>query len=139
MRIEIKLKSKNKFSLQKFYQRFTKFNHVKFALKRKFKKTKRSFISVLRSPHVNKKAQDQYEIIVNQFSICLIPFNRLKTLLFLKNFVNKNFSEIIYKINFKIFNVNKIQIIFDRIKKLNYLRILETKGCVIKTHLLTQI
>jgi ribosomal protein S10 len=84
--------SKNKQSLIKFL--FFLINNTKtnFIIYKYFKREeKKKIISVLKSPHVNKKAQDQFEFkyYVSQFILlfynspkCLINLKKIKNLLF---------------------------------------------------------
>ena len=108
--ILINLTSKNKKSLKLFLQ-FLIINMKKITkvnIKGNFqKKQKKKFISILKSPHVHKKAQEQFEYNVFFTNIKLYPLKNLQTFLTFKKFNIKLLSDIKPKIKFVI-DINKL-------------------------------
>lgn len=87
--------SKNKQSLIKFL--FFLINNTKtnFIIYKYFKKEeKKKIISVLKSPHVNKKAQDQFEFKYYASQFILLFYNSPKCLINLKKMKNLLFSDV---------------------------------------------
>jgi hypothetical protein len=64
------------------------------------KKTKKSFIAILKSPHVNKKAQEQFETHFYSKQLSIYSTKKLKYLFFLKKIKNNIFSDLKLKIKF---------------------------------------
>jgi len=98
----ITLYSKNKESLNNF-MKFLKYNSktpylliLSNLLKKK--KTKKK-ISVLKSPHVNKTAQEQFEYVTYSIKISFYSWEIQKYLILLKKIKNQLFPEINIKIN----------------------------------------
>jgi predicted aconitase len=92
----IKLDSKTKESSLNFLN-FLKNPHPKlqnFQLILKFlrKKRKNKLITVLKSPHVNKKAQEQFQFSIHSTTITYIPWETKKSILLLKKIKNYMFS-----------------------------------------------
>lgn len=98
--------SKNKSSLKNFFIFFDKslnnFNIIKKYLK---KTNKKKFLTILKSPHVNKAAQEQFEtrLFSTQVNVYYSPKN-LQFLIFLKKVKIYLFPDIKIKIKF---NINK--------------------------------
>ena len=129
--------SKNKDSIEKF-QKFlnkTVTNNFKKVQKVFFKKGKRKFITILKSPHVNKSAQEQFEILTFSIQINISTMQPFKFLMLLKKVNTYLFPDVNLKLKLvhnkvkqitlkrKIFNVdnlkiNKIKIIEDKKTKL---------------------
>jgi len=121
----ITIKSKNKTSVNEF---FLFFNGNKLynsnVIKKYFqKKAKKKKLTILKSPHVNKKAQEQFEnrLFKKQFKIQTTK--NQKYLIFLKKINSKLFPDIeiklkcstnnkknIKKLKLKIFNPNNFKI-----------------------------
>jgi ribosomal protein S10 len=80
------LQSKNQTSLYKFLNFLNKNIYLNFnVLKKSFSKKKRKKVfTILKSPHVNKKAQEQFEIRTYSRQIKLNPVQAIKFLIFLK-------------------------------------------------------
>jgi len=57
----LKISCKDKRILKKFLRSFTKIKSLPFSVKSFSKQEKRKFVTVLKSPHVNKTAQEQFE------------------------------------------------------------------------------
>lgn len=110
--------SKNKSSIKKFFIFFTQalnnFDTIKKHLK---KKQKRKFLTILKSPHVNKVAQEQFEakLFSNQVNICYSPKN-LQFLILLKKTKTHLFPDVKMKIKFSL---NKFLIKKTQLKILN--------------------
>lgn len=96
------LKTKNKESLKKFLNFFNENINKNFTLVKKnlIKKKKKLVITILKSPHVNKSAQEQFEInfLFRQLSISTTQM--FKFLIFLKKIKNFLFADIHFKIKF---------------------------------------
>jgi ribosomal protein S10 len=96
--------SKNKISIKIFFKVLNKvlqnFKNVKKCLK---KKRKIKILTILKSPHVNKNAQEQFEtrFYFSQINVRYSPKN-LQFLIFLKKLKNYVFSDIKIKIEFLI-------------------------------------
>ena len=105
MLIHLIIKSKNNKSIFYLLNIFNKFlKNKKLMIKSKILKTKR--FSVLKSPHVNKTAQEQF--FINSFSI-FIKINSsdiLKFLIFLKTIKNNFCFDVFIKTKFNIKNQN---------------------------------
>ena len=70
----------------------------------KDKKKKKEKITVLKSPHVNKKAQTQFQSIIYSANIKCFSSNIKKNYIILKKIKNHLFPDIKIKINQTIFN-----------------------------------
>jgi ribosomal protein S10 len=103
------LKTKNKKSLKNFLFFFEENNFINFhSLKKKFSKTKsKTIFTILKSPHVNKKAQEQFEIKTFNLQLTILTTQIFKFLIFLKRIKNSVFSDIHIKI--KVFSSLKKQ------------------------------
>lgn len=100
--------SKNNQSLKFFILFLNKINQPKINLSINYKKLKTLIkkISLLKSPHVNKKAQKhfEYRIFTKKINIYLC-YNNIKFLIFLKKIKTQLFPEIKIKINFYFNNI----------------------------------
>ena len=110
MFINLKILSKNKKSLQKFLKVFLFFckkNKINFFIKYFSKKQKTHIFTILKSPHVNKKAQEQFEYRLFSKQLNIFSFQILKFIITLKKVQTKLFPDI--KINIKfILNTKKL-------------------------------
>ena len=135
--ILLKVSSYNKNSLILFF-RFLKtsifFENCKFKIIKL--KQKKTLISLLKSPHVNKSAQEQFCRERFSFIIVFEQVNRYNLLLYLKTIFSKGFSDInlIFNSSF-YFNNLVIDLNPDRknsnssyCNTFNYLRLLEAYG-----------
>jgi ribosomal protein S10 len=101
---QIQIISKNKVSIKNFVKVFNKllqnFNNITKYLK---KKRKIKILTILKSPHVNKTAQEQFEtrLYFSQINIRYSTKN-LHLLIFLKKLKNYVFPDIKIKIKFLI-------------------------------------
>lgn len=103
--------SKNKKSLKFFFITFfnSESNLNSKVIKAQFqKKKKKKFITILKSPHVNKSAQEQFEFKHNFKQLSIYQPKGLKYLYFLKKIKNNGLSDIKIKTKFS-FNINKSQ------------------------------
>lgn len=124
MFINITIKSKNKNSLEKFLNFFYEFsNNSKLKLNRSLflsqKKKYNKIFTVLKSPHVNKTAQEQFEFILFSKSVKVDTFQTLKTLIVFKKIQSTFLSEIKIKINFNINLKRKKDIVIGKFKPNN--------------------
>ena len=104
MIIYLYIKTKNYHSLKKF----SKILIISF-LKQKIKKVKyyplskkRTLYSVLKSPHVNKTAQEQFEFKYSHRKIVIFSKLFLKTLIIIKRYYSSIFYDIKIKILFSL-------------------------------------
>lgn len=108
----ITLYSKDEKSLKLFSQFFhysLKIRKLQMPLYYKKKKNKKQKIAVLKSPHVNKTAQDHFELRTYSLSIVVNSYKTQKYVLFLKKIKNQLFPEIKIKIKGYIFIKNSIK------------------------------
>ena len=129
MVINLIIKSKNKksiFYLLHVINKFTKNEKIKILSKAL--KTKR--FTVLKSPHVNKTAQEQFESNSFLLNIQINSFDILKFLIMIKNIQNNFCYDILVKIKFKIRN-QKIKKYFfiSKIKKFNIKQLILNLNC----------
>ena len=125
----LKVSCKDKRILKNFLHFLTKLDFLPISLKSFPKNKKRKFVTVLRSPHVNKTAQEQFEfrlyskhLLIHSFKplTFLLLLKKLKSLSFtglnleIKGFVEKNKM---YKHTLKV--VNPDNIILHSLKNLN--------------------
>jgi len=139
MFITIYIYSKNKLSITnylKFLKKYLNkkklnFKNITFIFKKKIKKT---VFTVLKSPHVNKTAQTQFENRLYKTQLTIYSDNYLKLIYFIKYFSENNFSDI--KIKIKIIkNKNIISILHNinnffknNIKTKVFLKMLDVLG-----------
>ena len=100
--------SKNKKALNTFVSFFVSNLNLNFNTINKYfeKKTKRKVLTILKSPHVNKKAQEQFESKLFSKQLTLYLPNHYQCLVFLKK-IKTIFAEVKIKIKF-IHNKNLI-------------------------------
>lgn len=131
----ITIYSKNKIILQNFLIFLQKRLPIlklqlvsKYNKKVKIKKT----ITILKSPHINKTAQERYESITYSYTIKINSFRTQKYILFLKKLRNNLFPDVKIKIkttiekktfNIKIhcFKINNYKLNLNKIKNLQKL------------------
>jgi|YelNatPaOPRAMG01_1025707.scaffolds.fasta_scaffold08023_1 ribosomal protein S10 len=152
--IRLEIFSKNKQSLQKFLKfLFSLKNNLIISYKPKRKL--RQIITVLKSPHVNKSAQEQFEYRIYSKTVFINTLQVFKFLLLLKKIKNTNFPFINFKMTLKsnffsadhkklflYLNPNNLNINFyenfNDIQKFSkktdkYLKILDTYGELLST------
>jgi ribosomal protein S10 len=88
----IKASSKDKKVLEKFSWFLSKLETSTFTLKCFSKQKKRKFITILKSPHVNKTAQEQFEFRFYNKRFLINSFQPLTFLFILKKIKNLSFS-----------------------------------------------
>jgi ribosomal protein S10 len=90
----LKVSCKDKKILKKFTSFLTKIKSLSIFIKPFSKKKKRKFITVLKSPHVNKTAQEQFEYRFFSKSFLVFSFKPSIFFLLLKKLKNFSFSGI---------------------------------------------
>jgi ribosomal protein S10 len=146
----IQLSAKNKSSLKKFLDFITKIKDSNLIISSFSKKKVRKFLTVLKSPHVNKTAQEQFEFRIYSHKLRVKSLQSLKLLLTLKRIKKLSFPGVNLKIK-SVFekrkepksvltgiNPEKININFfnvlpnfknNRVKNINkYLQVLDCYG-----------
>ena len=108
-KFDLIVKSKNKNILNNFFL-FLKENNLNQIQKCFPKKTKYNRLTILKSPHVNKKAQEQFEKIIFKNQIILQINKHLKYWIFLKNLNFNLFADVSIKLKYKINNKDSRQI-----------------------------
>lgn len=118
--------SKHKNFLKKFYnfliQKLTNLN-TNILKKSSIKKSHIKKISLLKSPHVHKKAQEQFEIKTHLKNLTLYTTNNFKLLIFLKKIENILSYDV--KIKTEILTYKKIKIDDLKINKYNIFKTLK--------------
>jgi len=104
------LVSKNKNTLNNFLRFFknNELNNAHFLQKYFQSKKKKKLLTILKSPHVNKSAQEQFETRLFSSKLTICSFRNFQSLVFLKKIKNTLFPDI--KIKVKIFVNKKLQI-----------------------------
>ena len=113
------VQSRNQKSIRTFLSFF--FNSIKnlnFDVIKKYfeKKRKKKILTILKSPHVNKKAQEQFEFRYYSKQITLYSTQNFKHLIFIKKIKDNLFSDVRIKTKFSINkkNENKLrEVIFN--------------------------
>lgn len=96
--------SKNKNSLSRNFLLFTSNSSLNFHVVKKYfqKKTEKHFLTILKSPHVNKSAQEQFEFHLFSKQLSIFPFKRSHYTYILKKVRNTLFSDVMLKIKSSI-------------------------------------
>merc|ERR1712183_472559 len=94
MFIYLRVSCKDKRILKKFINFFTKLRSLPIFIKPFSKREKRKFVTVLKSPHVNKTAQEQFEYRFFFKDFLVFSSKPLILFLFLKKLKNFSFSGI---------------------------------------------
>ena len=96
MIIKLDFTSKNFKSLEKIIKLFLNilYRHNIFNIKLLKKKSKTVFFSILKSPHVNKISQEQFEYKLHKTRLLIYTRNYLKILIILKNFSDFLLSDV---------------------------------------------
>lgn len=107
MYLELKIITKNKESINKFLSFLFKNHKQNLIFQHMTKKKKKKMFTVLKAPHVNKVAQEQFEykILTNQAN--LYSLKTLKLMFYFKNIQNKLFSNIKIELNSLFLKQNK--------------------------------
>ena len=120
--LNIVIESKNKKAIKRFIEFLTKkTKYFKFNLIKKFvsKRLNTKKMSILKSPHVNKKAQEQFELKMFRFEIILKTVPCFRFLTFIKKIKNLIFPEIKLKLKLN-FNQKDIKENYILNKPLRY-------------------
>lgn len=114
--------SKNKNSLNSAFLFFLKTSTLNFNVVKKYfqKKTDKHFLTILKSPHVNKKAQEQFEIRIYSKQLSIYSPKKLKYLFFLKKIQENLFSDVKLKIKFSITEKKQSQLRFNTFNPDNF-------------------
>ena len=118
MLVNIQISSKNKNSLKSFLKFFIKICNKKnleidLFLKYLSRQKTKNVFTILRSPHVNKTAQEQFQFNIVSKQINIQTFQILTFLVILKKIQTQLFSDVrieIKKYKFQKNNFNKIKI-----------------------------
>ena len=90
----LKVSSKNKKVLEQFVQFLSKLKSSSTILKHFAKQKQRKFVTILKSPHVNKTAQEQFEVKFYSKQFLINSLKPLTYFLFLKKLKNTSFPGI---------------------------------------------
>ena len=146
MFLYLKLLSKDKQTLKKFTDFLIKLEILILNLKCFSKQKKRKFITVLKSPHVNKTAQEQYEFRFYSKEFVINSFNPLIILYFLKKIKTISFTGIRLEIKILFLPRNKIKsflkstnpdhVTINTVKKksLKYIKLFDCYGEIFLKH-----
>lgn len=106
--VDLFIKTKNKNSLKKFLYFLKKNVNKNFSAINFFfpKKNNKKVITLLKSPHVNKTAQEQFEIKSFSIRLKVVTTQAFKFLIFFKKIKNFAFADIKVKTKFN-FNLKK--------------------------------
>ena len=98
----LKISSKNEKSLKNFLHFFFNNLKTKFNIIKKLTRThnNKKVITLLKSPHVNKIAQEQFEMRIFTKQLLTKSFNLEKNLIFLKRILNRLFQDISFNLEF---------------------------------------
>ena len=102
----LKISCKHQRILKKFLHFFTKLESFPIVIKSFPKSEKRKFVTVLKSPHVNKTAQEQFEYRYYSRHLLVRSFKPLTFFLFLKKLKNLSFPGINFEVK-SFFDKNK--------------------------------
>lgn len=98
MILNVIVKSKTKTSMKKFLNTLNKLKILNFSLKNIPKKNNKSFVTVLKSPHINKTSQEQFEFRFYTRKIQIITLKPNLFLYIIKKLQKSAFSNIYIKI-----------------------------------------
>lgn len=123
MFINVKITSKNQNSLKRFIKNFKTLSKNKRLHLRRFlnfyqRKQNNKIFTILKSPHVNKKAQEQFEYNLYSKNLKIKSFQILKVLILLKNFQKTLHTDVDIKVKF-IINEQK-NYPFNKLENLEY-------------------
>lgn len=105
---QIKITARDKKSLKKFLFLFSNLlNKLNLNIKYYKKEKRKKVLTILKSPHVNKKAQEQFQVDTFFTDLNIFVPNNFKILMILKKLKNNIFSNISLKIMF-VTNYNLI-------------------------------
>jgi len=121
MHLSIVINSKNNTSLKSFLKVFRNLSQNKklqlnTTLKISNKARLNKIFTVLKSPHVNKGAQEQFELNIFSKNVIITTFQVLKILILVKKIQSMSFSDIDIKIKFILFNNLKKNMLISNLK-----------------------
>lgn len=100
----LKVSAKNKIVLKDFVEFLSKLETSLVTIKNFPRQNKRKFITILKSPHVNKTAQEQFEFRFYSKCFLISSFNPFSFFSFLKKVKNLNFPGIKLEVQSSINN-----------------------------------
>jgi ribosomal protein S10 len=117
--------SKNKNSLNSSFLFLFNLSTLNFKIVIKYfqKQIKKNFITILKSPHINKKAQEQFETRFYSKQLYIYSSKKLKYLFFFKKIQNNIFSDVKIKIKISINHTKKNEILAKLLEPQNYLEL----------------
>lgn len=132
----LKISSKNEKSLNNFLSFFFNCLKTKFNIIQKSVTTNntKKVVTLLKSPHVNKVAQEQFEIRVFHKQSLTKSFDLEKNLIFIKKISNKLFKDVLVKVELKanknenfinnlfIFHTDNFKLPINKARKINLKR-----------------
>ena len=135
----ITIGSKDKKSVRKFIKLLTEhleLEKLNLIGKTTFKKSRTRRISILKSPHVNKKAQEQFEFRVFLTTLIIETTQNFKILTLIKKTKNITFADIKVKVNVTIKKKSKSHLrdsifrlrFYQRTKVRRFLTFLDSYG-----------
>lgn len=126
MELKITIHYKNKktgIAFLIFFFNWAKKLKINLKIKKSAIKTIKKKVSILKSPHVHKKAQDQFEVVMYSKVIFVESTQILKVLTLLKNIKTKIFSDLKIKTEGNLIKNKLFSLIKQKNKKLNSYRI----------------
>jgi ribosomal protein S10 len=93
MLLQLNISSKNQKSIKKFLT-FIKRIKINMIIQYFQKKKKKKLISILKSPHVTKTAQEQFEYKTFSKKLIIFSFNVIPLIILFKKIKNKLFSDL---------------------------------------------
>ena len=100
---QITILSKNEKSLKNYLKILYKnIGYYKLTTKLSNKQKKKFFVTILKSPHVNKKAQEQFGYNIFSKQLFISFYNSYKFIFFIKKIEKNLFSDIIIKIKLQL-------------------------------------
>lgn len=128
---KIKIYSKKKNSLNFFLKFLERLQNYQLIFSFSRKKAKRKRITVLKSPHVNKKAQEQYQFITYFNKILYITWDKKKGTVFLKKIKDTVFPGL--RISIDRFQSKNKKKLFVQNSLLNPLKFVKSKTIFLST------
>jgi len=126
MFLHFKVSSKDNHVLEKFLRFLQRLSISPTVLKHFSKQKKRKFVTILKSPHVNKTAQEQFEFRYYSKEFLIDSFKPLTFFLIIKKIKNLSFPGL--KLEVKgLFNSDK--------KSKNFLRLMDPDNLVLEQNL----
>ena len=115
MLFRIKISTKNKNSLNLFLTAISKLKTSTRLIKCLSKQKQKKFVTVLKSPHVNKSSQEQFEYRTFSKILFIYSSQPNKDLFVLKSLKNSSFSGVKWQISIKSDNNDKVKYLLDKL------------------------